>query len=155
MEKYNMVLPLKSPQIEVGVEQLLLLGGFVGGITWGPTLSPGRCGRNCKSLIFEHILRINFMSTSCEIAFRWMPQNTFDDYSTLVWVVAWCRQTTSHYLSQCWPRSTSLHVALLSHSELIWYQWHQGPVSMWKLSNYIRTPILKIMMTLYWEFIHL
>ena len=27
--------------------------------------------------------------------------------STLVQVMAWCRQATSHYLSQCWPRSMS------------------------------------------------
>ena len=26
---------------------------------------------------------------------------------TLVQVMAWCRQATSHYLSQCWPRSLS------------------------------------------------
>ena len=30
-----------------------------------------------------------------------------DDKSTLVQVMAWCRQTTSHYLGQCWPRSMS------------------------------------------------
>ena len=28
-----------------------------------------------------------------------------DEKSTLVQVMAWCRQATSHYLSQCWPRS--------------------------------------------------
>ena len=28
-----------------------------------------------------------------------------DDKSTLVQVMAWGRQATSHYLSQCWPRS--------------------------------------------------
>ena len=27
--------------------------------------------------------------------------------STLAQVMAWCRQATSHYLSQCWPSSTS------------------------------------------------
>ena len=27
------------------------------------------------------MLQINFMSTSCEIALRWMPQNTLDDIS--------------------------------------------------------------------------
>ena len=30
-----------------------------------------------------------------------------DDQSTLVQVMAWCRQATSHYLSQCWPRCLS------------------------------------------------
>ena len=28
-------------------------------------------------------------------------QNTFDEESTLVQVMAWCRHATSHYLSQC------------------------------------------------------
>ena len=42
---------------------------------------------------------------SCEIALRWMSLDFTDDQSTLVQVMAWCRQATSHYLSQCWPRS--------------------------------------------------
>ena len=36
-----------------------------------------------------------------------MPQDLPDDKSTLVQVMAWCRQATSHYLSQCWPISMS------------------------------------------------
>ena len=44
---------------------------------------------------------------SCEITLRWMPIDLNDDKSTLVEVMAWCRQATSHYLSQCWPRSVS------------------------------------------------
>ena len=34
-----------------------------------------------------------------------MPQDPTDDKSTLVHVMAWCHQATSHYLNQCWPRS--------------------------------------------------
>ena len=34
-----------------------------------------------------------------------MPQNPIDDKSTLAQVMDWCGQATSHYLSQCWPRS--------------------------------------------------
>ena len=34
-----------------------------------------------------------------------MPQDLTDDKSTLVQVMAWCRQATSHYLNQRWPRS--------------------------------------------------
>ena len=30
--------------------------------------------------------------------------HTFDDKFTLVGVMVWCCQVTSHYLSQCWPR---------------------------------------------------
>ena len=42
---------------------------------------------------------------SYEIALRWMPLDLTDDKSTLVQVMAWCRQATGHYLNQCWPRS--------------------------------------------------
>ena len=36
-----------------------------------------------------------------------MSLDLTDDKSTLVQVMAQCRQATSHYLSQCWPRSLS------------------------------------------------
>ena len=36
-----------------------------------------------------------------------MSQNTFDDKSTLVQVMAWCRHATSHYLSKYWSPSMS------------------------------------------------
>ena len=36
-----------------------------------------------------------------------MPWGLTDDKSTLVQVMAWCHQATSHYLSQCWPSSMS------------------------------------------------
>ena len=42
---------------------------------------------------------------SSDIALRWTSLNLSDDKSTLVQVMAWCRQATSHYLDQCWPRS--------------------------------------------------
>ena len=37
----------------------------------------------------------------------WMSLDFTDGQSTLVPVMAWCRQATSHYLSQCWQRSLS------------------------------------------------
>ena len=58
-----------------------------------------------KCLIFQIISVIDGWGISCELALRWMSLNITDDKSTLVQVMAWCRQATSHYLSQCWPRS--------------------------------------------------
>ena len=71
---------------------------------------------------------------SHEIALRWMPLDLTDDKSTLVQVMAWCRQATSHYLSQCSPRSMSPNGVTgsqwvkgvnngvyLTHST--WYKW--------------------------------
>ena len=36
-----------------------------------------------------------------------MPLDLIDDKSTLVQVMAWCHQATSHYLGHCWPSSMS------------------------------------------------
>ena len=47
---------------------------------------------------------------SYEIALRWMPLDLTDDKSPLVQVMVWCCQATSHYLSQCWPKSMSPNV---------------------------------------------
>ena len=44
---------------------------------------------------------------SCETALRLMLLDLTDNRSTSVQVMAWCHQATSHYLSQCWPRSMS------------------------------------------------
>ena len=60
---------------------------------------------NFRYLIFQIISVIDDWVISCELALRWMLLDLTDDKSTMVQVMAWCRQATSHYLSQCWPRS--------------------------------------------------
>ena len=80
------------------------------------SLVPGWCG-SCKSLIFEHMfMMLRLMSTSCEIALRWIPQISFDGKSRLVRVSAWCCQATSHYLSHYWSRSMWLFLAIRIYS---------------------------------------
>ena len=66
------------------------------------SLAPGRFQRNFRKVIFQLILVI-----SCKIVLKWMPMELTGGKSTLVRVMAWCRQAASHYLSQCWPRSLS------------------------------------------------
>ena len=65
-------------------------------------MAPGSC-RYFK-IIWFYVLWNKFMSTCCETVLRWMSHNTTDDKSTLAQVMAWCRQASSHDLSQCWPR---------------------------------------------------
>ena len=67
------------------------------------SLVSGRCGCYLKLIIFKLIWRIDISSISCEIALKWMPQDLTDGKSTLVLVMAGCRQATSHYPNQCWP----------------------------------------------------
>ena len=69
------------------------------------SLAPGRFQFNFRSVNFKLVLVNGGWGISCEIALRWVPLDFTDDKSTLVQVMVWCRQATSHYLSQCWPRS--------------------------------------------------
>ena len=69
------------------------------------SLVPGKFEWNFRHAIFKQILVIDCWGISCEIALLWMSLDFTDDQSTLVQVMAWCHQATSHYLSQCWPRS--------------------------------------------------
>ena len=71
------------------------------------SLNPGSCGNNFGSVISKSMLRIKFLSTPCNVALMWKPNNTFEDKSTLVQARAWCHQTPSKYTSHCWPISMS------------------------------------------------
>ena len=51
--------------------------------------------------------RMDISSISCEMARRQMPQDLAGGYLTLVQVLVWCRQATSHHMSQFWTRSMS------------------------------------------------
>ena len=46
---------------------------------------------------------------SCKIAPWRLSLDLTDDKSTLIRVMAWCRQAPSHYLNQCWLKSISPH----------------------------------------------
>ena len=67
----------------------------------GNWLTPWIFEWNYSYIIFKRILVISGWGISHEIAL------ISHDQSTLVQVMAWRRQATSHYLSQCWPRSLS------------------------------------------------
>ena len=71
------------------------------------SLAPGKSECHSKNVIFNLVLLIGIFRSSYGNALRWMPQDLTDDKSTLVQVMAWCRQATCHYLSQCWLSSLS------------------------------------------------
>ena len=60
-------------------------------------------GTVMKSEIFKLIKQHSSLGTPCELAPRRMLQILTDKKSTLAQVMAWCRQATSHYLSQRSP----------------------------------------------------
>ena len=65
--------------------------------------------RICSNSFYELI------STSWKIGLKWVPQNPMDDKSTLVSVMAWCHQASSHYASQSWP-PLCRHMGSLCHN---------------------------------------
>ena len=67
-------------------------------------LDPWWCVHDFKNVIFKDMLYIMFMNASSVIGLMGTPKDNFDK-STLVQIMAWCHQATSHYLTQCWPRS--------------------------------------------------
>ena len=71
------------------------------------SLTTGKFEWYFRYLIFQMISVIDGWGISCELALRWMSLDLTDEKSTLVQVMAWCHQATSHYLSQWWPRSLS------------------------------------------------
>ena len=71
-------------------------------------------GCDLKKCNFQSILVIGLFRSLHGNAIRWMPQDLTDDKSTLFQVMAWCHQATSHYLSQCWPRSMLPYVVTRS-----------------------------------------
>ena len=98
---------------------------------WVNSLAPGRFKFNFRKVIVKLTLVNGGWGISNEIALRWMPQDLTGDKSTLIQVMAWCRQATSHYLSQCWPWAMSPNgvtrpqwVKPLWHSDAIyWRAW--------------------------------
>ena len=70
----------------------------------------GRFQWNFRWKNFNIILVITGWGISGEIAWRWFSLDLTSDESTLVQVMAWCHQATSHYLIQCWPSSMSYGV---------------------------------------------
>ena len=71
-------------------------------------LTPGISGSNFTSVSFKPISWIDILSTSRKIGLRWMPQNPIDDKSTLVQVMAWCRQATLRG-----PKFTQIYVTII------------------------------------------
>ena len=107
-------------------------------------MAPGKFEWNFRYVIFKWILGIDGWGLFSEIAPIWMSLDFIDDQSTLVHVMAWWRQATSHYVSQCWPRSLSPYGVTRP-------QWVNYWPSMTcdKLSTLL---ILKLEQQLYWLF---
>ena len=90
---------------------------WVEGTDWINSLAPGKFKLNFGHVIFKWILVIDgWWLRHLLWIIIWMSLDFTDDRSTLVQVMAWCHQATSHYLSQCWPRS-------LSPYGITWPQW--------------------------------
>ena len=110
------------------------------------SLTPGRFQWNFVWIIFKLISVIDGRDITYEIVLRWISLDLSDDKSTLVQEMAWCCQATSHYLSQCWPRSLLPYgvikpqwVNSLWPSGAIW--WHRsGSILAQEMACFLTAP---------------
>ena len=78
--------------------------------------------------------------TYCEITLRRMSLDLTEYKSTLVQVMAWCRQAPSHYLSQCWPSFLSPYGELSCSRLSNWFSllclrpWMKHLPPVWQLT---------------------
>ena len=72
----------------------------------------GRCKSYFQCVASDHVLWVKFMRNFCEIYLRWMPKITWDDKPTLAQFMAWCREATKLYLTECWSKSLSPYGAM-------------------------------------------
>ena len=84
-------------------------------------VSISRAWRYIRGLeVCNRIAQRLILSIQVNITLEWMPEDLVDGKkSTLVQVMAWWHQATSHYLNQCWPRSPC-SMASLGHNDLKW-----------------------------------
>ena len=72
------------------------------------SVPPGWFGCSYKKKTISNLVVLIDIFRSCyDNASRWMPRDLTNVKPTLIQVMTWCRQATSHYLSYCWPRSKS------------------------------------------------
>ena len=80
---------------------------------------------------FSILIYIGIFKSSYDNVLRWMPQNLTGDKSTLVQVMAWCHQATSHYLNQCWPRSLTPYGVTRPQ----WFKWCHMSIMASQITN--------------------
>ena len=122
------ILGSKFPQLGGEIIYLLHQQWSYGSLApdpWLNSLTSGRFKVNFRWVVFKLILVVNGWDIYCETALIWVSLDHTYDKSTLAQVMAWCHQATSHYLSQCWPRSLSPYGVTRPQ----WVKSHQGWVT--------------------------
>ena len=71
-------------------------------------------------IVVQFVLLIGACRSSCcDHVPRWMSRSLGGIKSSLVKLIAWCRQATRHYLNQCRPGSIVPYDVICGHSELM------------------------------------
>ena len=115
------------------------------------SLAPEKFELNFRDVIVKGILGIGGWGLSCEIPLIWMSLDFIDDQSTLVHVMAWCLQATSHQVRQCWLGSLSPYgvtgpqwvnkqhlpcrYRLVTSKLIQWLPWSLSSMVLWFLST--------------------
>ena len=120
-ERFSWILSVILPAAHSGsAKHQMTQNFFKTQCSWIKSLALKKCQWNFREVILKQILITDVWVISYEIGPRWMPLDITDDKPNLVQVMAWCRQATSHYLSQFWP-DLCRHMASIGHNEFTHY----------------------------------
>ena len=116
----------KSKKMHLKIENLIWKINMSAILIWAQcsdSMIPEWCESNFTCVFYKLILQIDILSSSCEIGFKWMPQNPMVDNSTPFQVVVWCSQIIASANAD--PRVLiqifvmTHYMASLGHNELI------------------------------------
>ena len=117
--------------------------------------SPGSFEGNFIEVNFKLELTTDGSGISVEIDFRLMLLDLSSEKSTLVQVIAWCRQAAIHYLSQCWPSSISPYGVTrpqwVKEAAPPWLQQHNNPHYDKRMATYDDCIVISWSLTCYME----
>ena len=78
-----------------------------------------------------------------------MVADLTDDKSTLVQVMAWCRQATSHYLNQCWPSFLSPYG--VTRPQWVNLSWPRPAECHMAQNNLVNIGLGNVLLTAWWH----
>ena len=116
---------------------------------WAFTHLPmGKVAKILKVKFSNSPYRILAWAFAVKLLLRWMPQNLMNERSTLVHIMAWCRQATSHYLNPCLPRFMLPYGVTRPHwvkaSQIIGTSHEHHGITNWRQLKYLFNSLCKL-----------
>ena len=95
------------------------------------------------NVIVKPVWENKTLDLTCAIALKWMSLNPPNEKSTLMQLMVWYHEVTSHYLSQCWPSSVSSYGVTRPQSVNVYSMKTLWPWLLLELLSFLRGTTLQ------------